>query len=121
MRSPVTDLFDYFGGQHSPIYAAYLAWDADNPHFYPLFVRFAKQLADRGHRNLSSKLLFERIRWESLVRFKAGEGEDWKLNNNYTPIYARRFMAEHPRYGDLFRLRELRAMSEKEISAEGRP
>lgn len=109
----MTDLFSYFGSPaHSKIYAAYLAWDALNPHFYPLFVRFSTQLAERGHRHLSSKLIFERIRWESFIRT---QGEEWKLNNNYTPIYARRFMNEFPKYDDLFRLRELRAMSETEM------
>lgn len=106
---------DMFGYDATPalseIFAAYREWDTKNPHFYPLFERFTIQLAERGHRNLSSKLIFERIRWESMIRTV---GEEWKLNNNYTPIYARRFMRDHPRFGELFRLRELRAITESE-------
>lgn len=113
-----TDSDDLFGYAATPalseIFAAYQKWDAANPHFYPLFVRFALQLAERGYRNLSSKLIFERIRWESMIRTT---GEEWKLNNNYTPIYARRFMRDHHNLDGLFRLRELRALTETE--AEG--
>ena len=109
------DLFGYAATPAlSAIFAAYKKWDEANPHFYPLFIRFATQLAQRGYRNISSKLLFERIRWESMIRTV---GEEWKLNNNYTPIYARRFMRDYPQHDGLFRLRELRALTEAEAEA----
>lgn len=112
------DLFDWANTPaRSAMFKAYREWDARNPHFYPLFCRFAKQLADRGHRAISSKLLFERIRWESFIRFDAGAGDAYKLNNNYTAIYARRFMRDHPEHEGLFRLRELHAISESEAEA----
>lgn len=112
----MADLFDYSDPEReSPIFAAYKEWDAANPHFYPLFERFSLQLAQRGHRTISSKLIFERIRWESLIR-TIPTGDDYKLNNNYTPIYARRFMRDHPEYEGFFRTRELRALDEDEAS-----
>ena len=109
------DLFGYAATPKlSAMFADYKRWDDLNPHFYPLFCRFADQLAARGYRNISSKLLFERIRWESMIQTS---GEEWKLNNNYTSIYARRFMRDFPRHDGLFRLRELHALTETEAKA----
>lgn len=87
---------------HSSIYRGYLRWDAENPHFYELFEQFTKQWLTR-HSTASAALVFERIRWESGIRTT---GESWTLNNNYRAIYARRFMIEHPEYGDCFRTRD---------------
>lgn len=95
----------------SPIYAEYLRWDARNPHFYPLFERFTLQIAERGHRRLGVALIYERIRWESMIRT---DGDAWKLNNNYRAIYARRFMRDHPEHDGIFQLRELTAITENE-------
>lgn len=115
----MADLFDFYGADEitpemSAIYAAYREWDALNPHFYPLFCRFAVQLAERGHRHISSKLIFERVRWESLIKTV---GDDYKLNNNYTALYARRFMRDHPQYEGFFRTRELKAVTATEAKA----
>lgn len=91
----------------------YKRWDASNPEFYPLFCRFTKQLVDRGFKNIGVALIFERIRWESMVRT---QGEPFKLNNNYRSIYARRFMHEHPQYAGVFRLREVTFDSEDVVA-----
>ncbi len=109
------DLFGYWATPElSAMFESYQKWDDANRHFYPLFVRFTLQLADRGHRNIGVALIFERIRWESMIRTV---GEEWKLNNNYRSIYARRFMRDYPHLDGLFRLRELRAITETEAEA----
>jgi len=41
---------------------------------------------------LSAKRIFERIRWESDVSGNDG----YKVNNNYTPFYARMFEQKYP-------------------------
>lgn len=84
------------------MFASYMAWDAANPHFWPMFERFTLELAGRGYRQLSAKLIFERIRWESMIQTR---GEEWKLNNNYTAFYARRYMQAHPEHGQMFSTR----------------
>ena len=107
------DLFGYGATPAlSEAFAAYKRWDDLNPHFYPLFSRFTLQLANRGHRNIGARLVIERIRWESMIRTS---GDPWKLNDHYTPIYARRFMRDHPRLDGLFRLRGLRAFADGEV------
>lgn len=111
---------DLFAGdpkidEDSPIFAAYKEWDAANPHFYPLFVRFSRQLAARGYRNIGVALIFERIRWESMIR--TTETDEYKLNNNFRSIYARRFMADYPELNGFFRTRKLLSIKEKEVEA----
>lgn len=96
-------LFDFFADDRA-LFDKYKEWDAANPQFYPLFCRFTEQLLNRGHRNIGVALIFERIRWESMIRT---EGEPFKLNNNYRSIYARRFMRDFPAYEGCFRLRSL--------------
>lgn len=84
----------------------YKVWDAANPEFYPMFVKFAQVLAQRGYRRLSAALIFERIRWERMTSTLVSA--DFAINDNFRAVYARRFMDDHPQYGDLFQLKSAR-------------
>ena len=68
-------------------------FDAENPHVWVMFCNFARQMADRGHAILSSKLIFERMRWETMM---TTNDSLYKLNNNYTAYYARKWNMEYP-------------------------
>ena len=76
-----------------------------NPHVYDLFKRFAFKVIDGGHQHFSSKAIFERIRWETLINTR---GSKFKLQNNHTPYYARLFMHDFPQYDGFFRTREIK-------------
>lgn len=93
----------------SPIYRAFLQFDRDNPEFYRLFCRFTLQLIAAGKSRLSSKLIVERIRWETLIKTT---DTDFKINNNFTPYYARKFMADFPNHAGLFETRITKASPE---------
>ena len=99
---------------HDRIYEAYLEWDAANPHFYPLFVEAAAALAFAGRRRIGASLVFEHLRYNSLLQTS---GEAFKLNNNYRAIYARRFMEEFPQFGELFATRGDEAEHQMEVAA----
>lgn len=76
-----------------------------HPEVWQLFVKFTFQMIDRGYRNYSAKAIFERIRWEK--DSVGGDGvTSFKLNNNYTAFYARRFAKAYPEHGDFFRTRQ---------------
>lgn len=77
-------------------------YHAKNPHVYALFVAFAMEAIRAGRRKLSANVIFERIRWESLIRT---EGDGFKVNNNYRADCARKFMEEHPEHSGIFRIR----------------
>ena len=79
-------------------------WHKLNPHVYELFKRFTLDVIRRGRKQYSSKAIVERIRWHTEVETV---GEEFKMNNNYAPYYARLFMKEYPEHANFFRTRSL--------------
>lgn len=79
---------------------------AKNPQVYVSLVRLARQLKDRGHRKIGIKMLFEVVRWQTMLRT---EGDPFKLNNNYHSRYARKIMDQEPDLEGFFELRELKS------------
>lgn len=77
-------------------------YDADNPDIYKEFCKFTKATIERGFKNYSAKGIFELIRWHSGVSAKGS----FKVNNNYTPYYARKFENDFPAYKGFFRKRD---------------
>ncbi|MFD6033635.1 hypothetical protein ACF09G_03640 [Streptomyces albogriseolus] len=73
------------------------AFDARNPHVYRALERLAA-----GATRVSLKDLFEDLR-RQLPYGVAG------LNNNFTALYARRLIDEHPHCANAFELRRRRA------------
>jgi hypothetical protein len=82
----------------------FAVYDAANPNIYFLFKRFAKDLINAGRKKLSAALIIERIRWE--VNVNTVSEDAFKVSNNHTAFYARKFMADHPEHGEIFRTRE---------------
>lgn len=82
-------------------------FDSENPQVYELFKHFAFEAIRAGKKTLSSYLIIERIRWETEV---VTRDEPFKVNNNYRPDYARKFMKDFPEHGGIFRTRQLRAV-----------
>lgn len=66
---------------------------AENPKVWKLWVRFALEAINAGHKTLSASLIAERIRWETSV---VTTGDRFKLNNNHRAYYARMFMERFP-------------------------
>jgi ABC-type proline/glycine betaine transport system substrate-binding protein len=75
-----------------------------NPQVYELFKRFTFEALRSGRKNYSAYAIFQRIRWHSEIET---QGDDFKLNNNHQPYYARLFMHDHPQYDGFFRTRGL--------------
>ena len=67
------------------------------------FEKYALKASLRRKR-IGANAIMERIRWETTIE----KGEDWKVNNNYAPYYARIFIAKHPRCKGLFEFRKLK-------------
>ena len=79
-------------------------FDSENPGVYFLFKRFANDLIKIGRKTLSAALIVERIRWE--VNINTVSDDVFKLSNNHTAFYARKFMNDFPVHGEIFRTRE---------------
>lgn len=78
------------------------AFDAQNPHVYRALERMATRRLAAGATRVNLKDLFEDLR-RQLPYGVAG------LNNNFTALYARRLIDDHPHWAGAFELRRRRA------------
>lgn len=86
--------------------AEFQAFHAANPHVYDKLVKMTRQAQARGHRQIGISMLFEVLRWESLI---TTTDTDYKLNNNYRSRYARLIMKLNPDLDGIFELREIKS------------
>jgi len=77
-----------------------------NPLVWGTFTRFTFEAIHRGFKRYSSKAIFERLRWEMDTADINGTSV-FKINNNWQPHFARRFMVEHPEFENFFATRKL--------------
>lgn len=79
-----------------------------HPEVYGMLLRFCDEWTEaQPGKRCGMKMLWERLRWEHAVG-NLGDA-DFKLNNNYTSLYARYIMEWSERYADLFETRERRS------------
>jgi hypothetical protein len=90
---------------------AFWVFHRSHPEVFGLFCRFTYELIRRGYTNGSAKLVFERIRWETMVQT---DGKV-KINNNFTSRYARLFEKRNPQHKGFFRKRRLNPVSANSV------
>lgn len=66
----------------------------ENPLIYQEYKKVAYNLINRGYKRLSSKFIFEIVRYNTNVSGNDG----FKINNIYTADYARMFEHDHPQF-----------------------
>jgi len=87
------------------------AFHRENPKVYALYKKIALALIAAGKKRIGSKHIIELIRYESSIRTN---GQDYKICNNHTPYYARRFVRDFPQHFDKFKFMQLiETMEEK--------
>ena len=92
--------------QEGTIQSRFLAFHAANPHVYEAFRRAALALRDRGRRRYGAKAIYETMRYMMALQT---EGDEFKLNNDYTSRYARMLLERHPEeFEGFLELRRLR-------------
>lgn len=69
------------------------AWLALNGHVFEAFLAAARDLKARGRKRFGAKAIYEHLRWNLSL---ATEGDEFKLNNNWTSRLARRLLQCHP-------------------------
>jgi len=95
-----------FDKPRDTVQARFEAYHAAHPEVWQLFVQYATQAKLRGMAKYSATSIIERIRWHHHV----DQGnEAFKINNNYVSRYARKLVAEDPRFDGFFEMRELKA------------
>lgn len=82
-------------------------FDREHPDVYQQFIEVAFDLWLRDIEHYSADAICHVIRW-----FRVTSGKDhsgFKINNNFTALYARKAIANYPQLEGFFRLRERRA------------
>ena len=81
----------------------FLKYHTENPSIYKKFKELTFTAINKGFEHYGAKGIFEQIRWESQENVKS---DGFKVNNIYTPHYARLFAQEFPEHKNFFRTRE---------------
>ena len=79
----------------------WIEYDNENPHMYQQFKQLAYDEAQM-HSYSSAYMLREVLRWKTRAR---GTGE-FKVPNDITPWWSRKFMNEFPEYNEFFKIKE---------------
>ena len=87
--------------------AAFEQFHRDNPLVYETLVRLATEWRGRGYQRCGIGMLWEVMRWEVSM---STTGDEFKLNNNFRSRYVRKLVGEHPEFGEMFEMRELKAI-----------
>ena len=74
-----------------------------NPEVWTHFCRFAMEAIDAGASKFSVDSLTERVRWYSNVEIKGKD--EFRLNNDDRPHFARKWAREFPQFAYLFETR----------------
>jgi len=75
-----------------------------HPEVYRLLVRFTQEAVAAGRTRIGIRMIWERMRWTQWIERRLSD-EEFKLNDHYTPFYARLMMAEEPGLADIFETR----------------
>lgn len=78
------------------------AYHDENPGIYAAFVDYAFE-ASKKFKHYSAKTIMERVRWEVEI----GAGKEFKINNDFTSLYARLFVYNYPGLETFFEFRTL--------------
>lgn len=82
------------------------AYHRAHPEVWVLFCQYAWQAIRSGRAHYSAKAIFERIRWHVEIDGAGDPAVEFRLNNNFPALYARRFMRLHPEAAGFFRTRK---------------
>lgn len=100
----------------SELWDEFCAYHQANPLIWKLFQRFAEEIRAKRTR-YGAKSLMERIRWE--IDLATPAALEFKINNNYTSLYARMLAHKFPdRFSDFFEFRELTREANAEKSKD---
>lgn len=86
----------------------FTAYDEAHPEIYKAFKRLATDLLLRGRQRYGAGAIFEVIRYERALQGGV-EDDGFKLNNSMRSRFARKLVAEDPRFDGFFEFRTLRS------------
>lgn len=81
-------------------YRAFQQYHRTNPAIFAAFKKFAFEARGRKKR-FGAKAVMERVRWELEINTTGS----FKVNNDFTALYARLLIYQHPEFKNFFSLR----------------
>ncbi|AJE81671.1 hypothetical protein SLNWT_1295 [Streptomyces albus] len=90
-------------GSRPTLMDRFLAFDAEHPYVYRALERLTADRLATGATRVGLKALFEDLRWQLPAGVRG-------LNNNFTALYARKLIADHPHWASAFELRRRRTL-----------
>ncbi len=110
-------------GDKTAIEANFLEFDQCNPEVWEMFKSFARELICAGQRKFSADAILHRIRWQIAINnISNPNGDRYKINNNFSAFYARKWRTENREFADFFSTRSSiadRAAERAELECEG--
>ena len=91
------------------IQARFAQFHNDHPEVYEALLVYAMALVRKGYERLSISMLWEHMRYETMVGAKVPEEDAYRLNNTLRSRYARLLMEREPVLAGRFETRRLRA------------
>ena len=80
-------------------------YHSNNTEIYRMLRQFAYEQINAGATKYSCRLILDRIKWD-IDKREHGD-TDFKIPSYASPWYARKFLVDHPHYGDFFTLRKM--------------
>jgi hypothetical protein len=90
-------------------------FDSAFPEVWELFKQFTFECIAEQLSRYSADAVLHRIRWET--KSAIDDGSRFKINNNYSAMYSRKFREMYPEYAGFFRTRVARVDREKREAA----
>lgn len=75
-----------------------------NPHVYEEFKRLATKMRATGRKCYSAQAIIYVLRWEFDLKTT---GDVFQINNDFTSIYARLLVYNHPEFSEFFEFRKM--------------
>lgn len=84
----------------------FMIFHMSRPDIYRWFDYFTQRVISRGYKHHSARDVIHRIRWELMIERTE---VDFKINDHWSPYYARMWERANPTYRGFFEKRELKA------------
>lgn len=94
----------FFGDYPDCVLSRFAKFHRDNPVIYQTFRLYAREMKASGRKKYSSEIIINRMRWEIDLR---SEGEPFKINNDFKPLYARLLAWHEPEFEKFFEFRRV--------------
>lgn len=89
----------------------FLAFHHAHPEVYAKLVEYALDLKRRGWDHFGISVVWERLRYETMLGHRPDEDQPYRLNDHFRSRFARLIIDQEPELAEVFEVRALRSAS----------